>query len=803
MKRVDRQIRSKAESETRETEALKHVPRSLDARQIESRLPKGFFLYDMYDETSTSIRMAMFAGASVFGRDGTKATLAFKEGRKKLKDSYDLFASVISEVTGMKPDKPEGSYSKSLKLQAYKVLKKMGHKNAKHKFMQLHNDAVAYGELRTTFQHLRKYYGSNNEAGPYKDARFLLELLGTQSLAVLNNPKSSFMQGMSLFEFPLAFRGANKMALKGTAKALGNFVNQTFGGMAEAMGMQLDKVGRYSANLNNTHFKMAEMELSKRDFITQVGNGAELTDKKNPKRYLRMLSAITQHHKARGTRAPIDMMSLVTGIFPYVNNVVNHSVGVGAIHTYSDLVIKVAEHIEANGLTDKDFREITAEEMGMGGTAFEWIVGEKDGYDTANNMLVEAGAPTITRMAFDFLDRRKVNPDTPVIDYDMGLLINQVAMNNMSGEGFNSKPAWLYTNPMMKYFAFFLGWPLGKVARDNRFIFRGDQDSMNTYAAFLKYIGLMSAIYMPVGLSFAFLIDWYDEEVLNKPNNLPPMTPWAALPVIGPLIAMEDPNFSLYGLTSRMAKSGTPYGMGFDVMNSLMAKGDPYSAAREFSLDSRIFAFSMFKNIYDAMGNWMHQGEWDWANVGRPLTYAMGGNSVIQMMDATNAMFDFDNEESRVANYIGVRNYIKSTAYLMGMNLKPPTKGYGRPTPVSVNIRQMERAAFVGDEQGFLKEYREAVEAARKYLADQGRTESPEKYVADRFRNRSLRTGVTVGKINDNDWAALLEILPDDARKKVLMYESNHMYFANEISQAISQRPMSRKEARARLVLGE
>ena len=86
--------------------------------------------------------------------------------------------------------------------------------------MQLHNDAVAYGELRTTFQHLRKYYGSNNEAGPYKDARFLLEMLGTQSLAVLNNPKSSFMQGMSLFEFPLAFRGANKMAMKGTAKAL-------------------------------------------------------------------------------------------------------------------------------------------------------------------------------------------------------------------------------------------------------------------------------------------------------------------------------------------------------------------------------------------------------------------------------------------------------------------------------------------------------------------------------------------------------------------------------------------------------
>ena len=172
-----------------------------------------------------------------------------------------------------------------------------------------------------------------------------------------------------------------------------------------------------------------------------------------------------------------------------------------------------------------------------------------------------------------------------------------------------------------------------------------------------------------------------------------------------------------------------------------MAKGDPYSAAREFSLDSRIFAFSMFKNIYDAMGNWMHQGEWDWANVGRPLTYAMGGNSIIQMADATNRFFKFDNEEARVADYIGVRNYIKSTAYLMGMSLKPPTKGYGRPTPVSVNIRQMERAAFAGDEDGFLLEYQQAVEAAREYLIDLGRTDSPEKYISDRFRNRNSNCG--------------------------------------------------------------
>jgi hypothetical protein len=43
-----------------------------------------------------------------------------------------------------------------------------------------------------------------------------MDMLGVQSIAVLNNPKSSFFQALSLFEFPNAFRGLNPMAGKAT-----------------------------------------------------------------------------------------------------------------------------------------------------------------------------------------------------------------------------------------------------------------------------------------------------------------------------------------------------------------------------------------------------------------------------------------------------------------------------------------------------------------------------------------------------------------------------------------------------------
>ena len=62
---------------------------------------------------------------------------------------------------------------------------------------------------------------------------------------------------------------------------------------------------------------------------------------------------------------------------------------------------------------------------------------------------------------------------------------------------------------------------------------------------------------------------------------------------------------------------------------------------------------------------------------------------------------------------------------------------------------------------------------------------------------------VTVGKINNDDWTALLEILPDDARKKVMMYESNHEYFARQISASASQtRPPSINTMRALMAAG-
>ena len=64
-------------------------------------------------------------------------------------------------------------------------------------------------------------------------------------------------------------------------------------------------------------------------------------------------------------------------------------------------------------------------------------------------------------------------------------------------------------------------------------------------------------------------------------------------------------------------------------------------------------------------------------------------------------------------------------------------------------------------------QYQEAVEAAREYLQEKGRSDDPEKYVADRFKERDIRFGITEGRMSDADFENLMQILDPDERAKI------------------------------------
>lgn len=782
---------------------LMNSPRSLDSRQLASTLPREYFYYDSYDEVTSAVRLQMMIATSVFGRGGSNANALRAKASERYLNDLQVFKGLIEGATGARPQGVQSDYNKETRKRVYQALRGRPEitkgRSPEQTFEDLFANAAAHGEMEVVFDHLNKYYGSGNVAGPFRDANLPLELLGLQSISVLNNPKSSFWQGLSLTEFPMAFHGMNGMALKATGKGFMTFIDQTFGGILEAMGVNIGQTHRYADYLANTHFRNSEADLTYKEYTSQVGSGGELSgfgmDSMGAKRGVRFMKKMMMHNrkdKKKGSRAPIDWTTPLIGLFPYINSNINHGAGVGAIFAVESEVLKIAKVIEDQGL--QNFHNFTAEELGLGTSAAEFFIGEKDGFNQMNNLLEGNGLANLSRLAFDFVQRKKQDPNTPVIEKNAGLLINQIAMNEVTGEGFNAKPAALYTNPFWKYFGIFLGWPLWKMARDNRvlqgnsnYVFGTDaRTDRATWMAFLKYLSMVSAVYAPAGLAFAMLVDWYDDEVLEKPNNLPPLTPWALLPVAGPFMAAQnDPNFSIYSITSRLAKAGVPYGMGIDLANSVFSKGDPYGSSREFTLDSRIFAWSMLKNVYDAMGNWMHQGEIDYQNVTRPIMYGLGGNSVIQFMDATTAMFDIDSTERRMADYIGSRNIIKKYAWGMGLELRPPAKGYGRPTSTSINVRQMERAAYNYDTLEFRQSYQDALEAARE-----DGEQNPEKAVRDRFKRRLVLYNITDGKITDDQLERMFELMEPEERELIQRYIQAHEQFLQMIE---IQKPMTKK----------
>lgn len=787
--RADNQVANEAHNVMKASEAIKNTPRSLDSRQIESKLPKKFFYYDIHDEVSTQIRLAMMVATSVFGRNGMKINDVGQGFYDKMGGRASTFNNVMTIATRGVHEAPQMFYSNAVKRDAYKILERdYGEKDGKLAFERLYSDAVTYREFGKVFDQLGQYYGKGNISGAYGDANVLLELLGTQSLMVLDNPKSSFWQTLALGEFPMAFRGLNRMSGKATGAALANMFNQSFGGIIEAFGYNLPKTSRIARSLNSTHFRTEEMNLSLQELLTQVGPNGEMvsgTKMNSFKKGIRNVKNAIAHSRRLnpdGTRQSFDAFTLFTGLFPWANGIINHSVGVGTAMAYEAEILRIAKFIEEKGLDIMEPIEFTAEQLGMNNSkTAEMVIGERDGWNNMNNMLLENGTSSMSRLAYDFLQRKQINPDAPVLEHNTVLMMNQVGMSNVSGEGFNAKIPLLYNNGLMRYAGIFLGWPIWKMAQTNRFIGREAGDELGTYMAFLKYLGLVSAVYMPLGLSAAFLVDWYDEEIVGKPNNLPPLTPWAMMPVFGPLFAMSNEESTIYAVTSRLARAGNVYGMGFEVANSMFATGDPFGAAKEFSLDSRLFMFNTFRNVRDALGTWYHQGEADYGNVIRPMLYGLGLGSVIQQMDVVSNLMDLDIEERRVADYLTAKNLIKKSAWVMGLPLTPPAKGYGKPSPVSVNLRQMERAAYANDKAEFFRQYQEAISAAKVYIEENKINTTPEDYIHERFRQRNIRYGITKGRISDQDWKRILEIQDEDDRVMLENYIDLHEFYLNQI----------------------
>jgi hypothetical protein len=312
-----------------------------------------------------------------------------------------------------------------------------------------------------------------------------------------------------------------------------------------------------------------------------------------------------------------------------------------------------------------------------------------------------------------------------LINKDQVIKLSMMASNELDGAtSINTTPGVLQTNPVLKYAMPLLRWPLWKMHQAHE----GMQSAEGRYSisSVMKGLGTMAMWNLPIGLAFSFAMDQYDEKLLHKKANLPAVSAKAAIPVIGPALALATDDKSipqnLLAMGVRVAKAGNIYGLGADLAAQFGAAQDPASGQRAFSLDQRVMVMSQFLNFQQAMRNLINQGgDSTWSSVGKPMVQALGGNGALQAVDLVNNALGLDNQESRLVRRINAGSWLRAAGEETGLELRAAGGASEAPTQLGMWSREMQLAAMAGDRLGFLDAHRKALEAARKAVGEDPR----------------------------------------------------------------------------------
>jgi hypothetical protein len=670
----------------------------MDARQNDL-LPPEHIRFQTYDPTSSRMMLGQIAFHGAFGRNGERAVAA------------------VDELKG----------SLALRHQEYQALKattragRVAEAAARGwKYKDLEAAARKYNDALTAQQQLEGIYGVNNPAGPFNDMRTGMEVLHAMAGQIVDNPKVGLYHVISLLERPFAMHSLGPATIRASAGAMKDFLKTGMGSMLESLNMHLlhsadwaKEVGAVQgSSLRNQPWSVV---------LSDIGKGGRFQGSWSDKwliRPLRMLRYLQQKGvrigPGEGARefprfAPIPGLGVLNTIMQ-VASTANTGAQVRMMESMISKGIRYfSTHREA--YEDPSFRfkpEHLAASLDKG--VFDYFRNKTVEYGMGNLEDIVRGA-----MPAAVKGERLLNKDQV-------LRLSMMASNELDGAtSVNTTPGVLQTNPVLRYAMPLLRWPLWKMHQAHE----GMKTAEGRYTALgvARGLGTIAMWNLPLGIAFSFMMDQYDEKLLHKKSNLPPVSGMAAIPGIGTAAGVLGGKGTvpqnIVAMLERGAKAGNIYGLGADLAAQFGAPLDPGSGQRSFSLDQRVLVMSQLLNFQQAMRNLIDQGgDTTWASFGKPLVASLGGNGALQAVDLVNNALGLDNAESRLVRRINASSWLRAAADETGVELRAAGGGGEAPTQMTVWVREMQLAAMAGDRLGFLDAHRKALEAARKSVAE-------------------------------------------------------------------------------------
>lgn len=314
----------------------------------------------------------------------------------------------------------------------------------------------------------------------------------------------------------------------------------------------------------------------------------------------------------------------------------------------------------------------------------------------------------------------------------------------------------IYSNPALRANLPFIGWAMaqtGSLPRGFQSQFGAESDMKSLKRGITGLIGLVG-----VGLAYALLRDFYDEEALKKKSN--------RLTFKG----ADTPGKVVAATLDKLDAVGT-----FGIMGSLANSTLNVSTAREFTVDSRVFFVNSAQQFFRSAGVLYHQGGTaTYATVGRQLAGIFGGAGAIEQLQLINAQLqrlgvDVENvpgigAEARVTARINANNWLRVAGRELNLEVRT-SRGASDAVPNKATpwVTEMSLAALGNDPAGFSDAYRNAITAFREEKAP-----DPVDSVKRAYESRNPLRAVFKSQLSEADVRRLLSSLPDDGRQDVM-----------------------------------
>lgn len=684
----------------------------MDAREND-KLPPEHIEHMTFDPINTRNLLATIAFHAAFGRNGVAMEQAFNEITSDLGARKAAFDSLKGSDAKKKAD------AKALGMD----------------YADLHKAARVYRQVTEGMDFLKAQFGFGNQAGVLTDMRGGLTVLHFIAQQTTNNPKTGLLNMLQLVQRPIARRTLDLVALRDTAASAGEIGKQFFGQLFESFGLHLMRASQHARDIGDVQGQIAG-DVS---WAVKLGSVVGKRGEELPTaiKTLRSISALQSKGARIGWGEAKEFPRMAN--IPFLSNTMQAmslaaaiSNGTAEARSVESLVHAAVQYFASNpeALNDPTFK-LTAKDLRMTDAAWFHSPGS---FEYMRRALVDYGIGNLEQVAREASER--MTRGEPVLTKDQVLKAAMMSNNELDLQGsINTSPGIWASNPILKFATPLLGWPIRQMAQMNAAMRQADGRASVLQA--MKTIGILAAWSLPMGLAFTLMTDWYDDKILKKKSQLGTISPLAALPVVGPALALATSDLSAkdqgLAMFQRLSRAGNIYGLGADFVSSTLAGLDPTSGQRPFSLDSRVLAFSQLLSIQQAISNWINSGfTTTYASVERPLIASIGGNGALSAVDIFAGALGIDIQETRIVQRTNVNQWLRAAGRETGLELKKGGGAAVAPSATGVWTREMWLGALTNDRLAFLDSYRRAIAAAR----EDGEAD-PEKAVLESWRARN------------------------------------------------------------------